>query len=100
MIARPPAIHAGPLSKYHFSLNQIQFADPARTVNVPHRGGVMKRDELARKLAREAHLPPAAARDEVDRLVHKILKSLRRGKPVEFPGVGRLVSPPVKRIPQ
>jgi nucleoid DNA-binding protein len=58
----------------------------------------MKRDELARALAREAHLPAAAARDEVDFLVHKIMKSLRRGMPVEFPGIGRLVSPPVKPL--
>jgi nucleoid DNA-binding protein len=59
----------------------------------------MKHDELARQLAREAHLPAAAARDEVDALVHRILKSLRQGKPVKFPGIGKLVSPPVKRIP-
>ena len=60
----------------------------------------MKREELARKLARQAHLPAAAARDEVDALVHRILKTLRQGKPVEFPGFGRMVSPPVKRIPR
>lgn len=58
----------------------------------------MKRDKLALQLAREAHLPAAAARDEVDILVHKILKSLRQGKPVKFPGIGKLVSPPVKRV--
>jgi nucleoid DNA-binding protein len=56
----------------------------------------MKREELARKLARQANLPAAQARDEVDALVHRILKCLREGKPVEFPGIGRLVSPPVK----
>lgn len=58
----------------------------------------MKREEIATQLARQAHLPAAAARDEVDALVHKILKSLRQGKPVEFPGIGKLVSPPVKRV--
>jgi nucleoid DNA-binding protein len=60
----------------------------------------MKLEEIARKLAKQAHLPAAEARDQVDALVHKILKSLREGKPVEFPGIGRLVSPPVKRIPK
>jgi len=57
----------------------------------------MRREELASKLARKANLPAAAARDEVDAMVHKILKSLREGRPVEFPGIGKLVSPPVKR---
>jgi nucleoid DNA-binding protein len=58
----------------------------------------MKREDLANKLAQQAHLPVAAARDEVDALVHKILKALRKGKPVEFPGIGKLVSLPVKRV--
>lgn len=58
----------------------------------------MKREELAAKLAHQAHLPAAAARDEVDALVHKILKDLRAGKPVTFPGIGKLVSSPVKRV--
>lgn len=62
-----------------------------------HAESAMKREELARKLAQQAHLPVAKARDEVDALVHKILKSLREGKPVVFPGIGKLVSPPVKR---
>jgi nucleoid DNA-binding protein len=59
----------------------------------------MKREELARKLAQQAHLPAAQARDEVDALVHKILKSLREGRPVKFPGIGKLVSPPVIALP-
>jgi len=58
----------------------------------------MKREELAVKLAEQERLPVGVARDEVDALVHRILKSLREGKPVEFPGIGKLVSPPVKRV--
>jgi nucleoid DNA-binding protein len=54
--------------------------------------GGMKREELARKLARQAHVSRAAARDQVDELVHGILKSLRGGLSVELPGVGKLVS--------
>ena len=59
----------------------------------------MKREDLANQLARQTRVPAAVARDEVDALVHKILKTLREGKPVEFPGIGRLVSPPVKVSP-
>jgi len=58
----------------------------------------MKREELATRLAHQERLPEAQARDEVDALVHKILKSLRAGKPVKFPGIGKLVAPPVKRV--
>jgi len=65
---------------------------------VRHAESAMKREELARKLAQRAHLPVAKARDEVEALVPKILKSLRAGKPWVFPGIGKLVSPPVKRV--
>jgi len=51
----------------------------------------MKQEELARELAREARLPAAAAKDRVDELVHRIIKRLRRGRPVELPGLGKLV---------
>jgi nucleoid DNA-binding protein len=52
----------------------------------------MKREELARKLARQNKVSSAQARDQVDEMVRKILKALRQGQPVELPGVGRLVS--------
>lgn len=52
---------------------------------------VMKREELARELARESGLPAAAARDQVDELVHKIIRKLRKGQPVRLPGLGKLV---------
>ena len=52
----------------------------------------MKRDELARKLAKQGRMSPAQARDQVDEMVCKIMKALREGQPVELPGVGRLVS--------
>ena len=51
----------------------------------------MKQEELARELAREARLPAATANDRVDELVHRIIKKLRRGRPVELPGLGKLV---------
>ena len=52
----------------------------------------MKRAELARTLARKTKVSTAVARDEVDEQFHKIIKSLRRGKPVKLPGVGRLIA--------
>ena len=52
----------------------------------------MKREELARQLARQKKVSSAQARDQVDEMVRKILKALRQGQPVELPGVGRLVS--------
>jgi nucleoid DNA-binding protein len=54
----------------------------------------MKSEELARTLARQVHVSRAAAQDQVDELVRKILESLRQGRPVELPGVGRLVPKP------
>ncbi|MDP9113690.1 MAG: hypothetical protein M3O20_08415 [Acidobacteriota bacterium] len=37
-------------------------------------------------------VPTAPARDQVDKVVRKILKALRQRKPVKLPGAGRLVS--------
>lgn len=54
----------------------------------------MKREELARTVARQSHLSGAAAQDEVERLVQRILKALRGGRPVELPGVGKLIPKP------
>jgi nucleoid DNA-binding protein len=52
----------------------------------------MKREELARVLSKQTNLSPAAARDQIDELVHRILKTLREGRPVELPGVGKLIA--------
>jgi nucleoid DNA-binding protein len=51
----------------------------------------MKRKELAKTLARETGLSDSDARDEVDKLVHKILHKLRHGQQVKLPGVGKLL---------
>jgi nucleoid DNA-binding protein len=51
----------------------------------------MKREELAKKLARKTGLSDTAARIEVDELVHNILDKLRKGQQVKVPGVGKLV---------
>jgi nucleoid DNA-binding protein len=50
----------------------------------------MKREEIAKTLARETGLTHSAARNEVDELVHQILQKLRKGQQVKLPGVGKL----------
>ena len=55
--------------------------------------GNMKQKELARELAHEARLPAAVAQDRIEELVHQIVRKLRRGRPVELPGLGKLVVP-------
>jgi nucleoid DNA-binding protein len=53
----------------------------------------MKRKELARELARTAHLSTSAAQDQVDELVHEILRKLRAGEPVDIKRMGKLARP-------
>jgi nucleoid DNA-binding protein len=52
----------------------------------------MKRKELAKELAREQNLSQAAALDQLDEIVHRVVESLRRGQTAEMPGVGELVA--------
>ena len=51
----------------------------------------MKQAELARQLAKEARVPAAVAQDRIEELVHQIVRKLRLGRPVELPGLGKLV---------
>jgi len=53
----------------------------------------MKRKELARELARTERLAAATAQDQIDQMVHDILRKLRAGKAVELPGLGKLIPP-------
>jgi nucleoid DNA-binding protein len=52
----------------------------------------MKREDLARVLAERSQLTQGEAQDELDRLVHGIVRSLRRGRVAEMPGIGRLTA--------
>lgn len=54
----------------------------------------MKRKDLARELARTAHLSAGAAQDQVDELVHEILRKLRAGEPVDITRLGKLKARP------
>jgi nucleoid DNA-binding protein len=49
----------------------------------------MRKQELARRLARRSGVSPAEAADELDRVVHGILRGLRKGESVPFPGLGK-----------
>lgn len=52
--------------------------------------GRMKRVDLVKRLARETRQSNAEAQDQIDAVVHRILRDLRRGRPVELPGLGPL----------
>lgn len=52
-----------------------------------------RQEKLTSAVERENRLGRAAARDQVGALVHKILSALRRGEPVDLPGLGKLVRP-------
>lgn len=51
----------------------------------------MSRKTLLRMMARDGKTRPAAAADELDRAVEKILRTLKQGKSVRLPGIGDLV---------
>jgi nucleoid DNA-binding protein len=48
----------------------------------------MKKEQLARRLAKESRISTAAAADQLDRVLHEILKRVRSGQSAPFPGLG------------
>ncbi len=50
----------------------------------------MDKSDLVRMLASKNNVPPADAADELDRVVNRILRNLRRGHSVSLPGIGVL----------
>jgi nucleoid DNA-binding protein len=48
----------------------------------------MKKEQLARQLAKESGITPAAAADQVDRIVSDILQRVRNGQSASLPGLG------------
>ncbi len=48
----------------------------------------MRNNDLAGRLARDSKVSKATAADELSRVVHGIVKNLRRGLPVRLPGLG------------
>lgn len=54
----------------------------------------MKKQEIARKLARRSGLSNAAAADKLDRVVNRILSNLRKGRNAPLPGLGTFTAGP------
>ena len=50
----------------------------------------MKKPDLAKRLAEAAGVSRGEAADHLDRMVSEIIRNLRRGRPSDLPGVGRL----------
>lgn len=50
----------------------------------------MNTEELITRLARDSKVTPAAAADQLESAVARIIKRLRRGNPVALPGIGVL----------
>jgi nucleoid DNA-binding protein len=49
----------------------------------------MRKQELARRLARKTGVSRAEAADQVDRLVNDVLMKLRSGQAADWPGMGK-----------
>ncbi len=60
----------------------------------------MKKNELASHLARKQNITQAQAADQLDSLVHSILRRFRKGEPASLPGVGLLRPPEVPSVGQ
>jgi nucleoid DNA-binding protein len=48
----------------------------------------VKKAQIARRLARESGISPAAAADQIDLILNDILKRVRRGQRASLPGLG------------
>jgi nucleoid DNA-binding protein len=48
----------------------------------------MKKEQLARKLAKESRMSAGAAADQVDRILSDLQKRVRKGKSASLPGLG------------
>jgi hypothetical protein len=48
----------------------------------------MRKEQLARQLARESRIATAAAADQVDRIVSELLMRVRKGQSASLPGLG------------
>ncbi len=48
----------------------------------------MKKEQLARKLAKESHISTAAAADQLDRIMSDLFQKMRKGQSASLPGLG------------
>jgi nucleoid DNA-binding protein len=62
---------------------------PAAKTPVVHYDLVgMKKEQLARRLAKESHMTAGAAADQVDRILNDLFKRVRKGQSASLPGLG------------
>lgn len=54
----------------------------------------MKKPDIARRMARQAGVSQGEAADRLDRVVHEILSSLRKGREAPLPGLGKFTQGP------
>jgi hypothetical protein len=54
----------------------------------------MKREQLARRLAKQSGITPAAAADQLDQVLNGILKRVRHGHSASLPGLGTFLPGP------
>ena len=52
----------------------------------------MQKSDLAKELARRMRLTRAEAADELDRVVHGLMRRLKKGEAASLPGFGTFVS--------
>ena len=50
----------------------------------------MKKPDIAKRMARQAGVSRAEAADRLDLMVREIIADLKKGRDLEFPGLGRL----------
>jgi len=49
----------------------------------------MRKTDLAVRLAQDSKLSPAEAADQIDSILHRIRKRIRKGKSAALPGLGK-----------
>ena len=51
----------------------------------------MRKQEIAKRIARQSQVSQAEAADHLDRIVYQILSNLRKGKATPLPGLGKFI---------
>jgi hypothetical protein len=67
------------------ALKSVPIGWPPGTLNMIER---MKKDELARRLAKDAGISTAAAADQLDEVLSGLLRRIRHGHSASLPGLG------------
>lgn len=88
--------HLRAFAAHFFALDLLSFEQTPI-----YRKGVMRKFDLAQRLARDTRLSPAQAAEEVDKVVYKLVQNLKEGKPASIPGLGPLrAAVPVIPVPE